>query len=43
MTSSDYPQGTWVNALTFEEQAAHWLWHGFVSRRSLTLLTGLWK
>jgi hypothetical protein len=27
----------------FEEPAADWLWHGFVSRRSLTLLTGLWK
>jgi hypothetical protein len=38
------PQETWIQDLTSQpEPPSDWLWHGFVARRNLTLLTSLWK
>src|SRR4051794_37288985 len=44
MFSSDVPQGYWDGELGANSTpAVDWIWQGFISRGSTTLLTGLWK
>jgi hypothetical protein len=35
--------GCWDQELAVQSASIDWIWHGFIARSNLTLLTGLWK
>jgi len=44
MTTVRIAQETWIQEVTSKTPSpADWLWHGFVARGSVTLLTSMWK
>ena len=44
MSTITLPTEIWDNEIASENQlATDWLWHGFVARQNITLLTSFWK
>ncbi len=44
MSAVTIPTEIWDNEIAAEHQLpVEWLWHGFVARGNVTLLTSLWK
>jgi hypothetical protein len=44
MINDNSPQEVWDQQLTaIKDKASDWIWHGFVAKGNMTLVTGMWK